>query len=148
MPAALRLYPLLFSLLLLPGLAEASFLAGEALDTAAEVISWFILIALPIGGIYLFWMVHILPEKIAEKNGHPQKEAIHMLCMLSLVFGGLLWPIAFLWAKTKPVLFKMAYGTDKIEKMEQELHADETRIAHLEAELARLKLSRDNGGKA
>ena len=148
MPAALRLYPLLFSLLLLPGLAEASFLAGEALDTAAEVISWFILIALPIGGIYLFWMVHILPEKIAEKNGHPQKEAIHMLCMLSLVFGGLLWPIAFLWAKTKPVLFKMAYGTDKIEKMEQELHADETRIARLEAELARLKLSRDNGGKA
>ena len=148
MPAALRLYPLLLSLLLLPGLAEASFLAGEALDTAAEVISWFILIALPIGGIYLFWMVHILPEKIAEKNGHPQKEAIHMLCMLSLVFGGLLWPIAFLWSKTKPVLFKMAYGTEKIEKMEQELHADETRIALLEAELERLKLSRDNGGKA
>ena len=147
MPAAPRLYPLLLSLLLLPGLAEASFLSGEALDTAADVMSWFVLIAMPIGGIYLFWMVHILPERIAEKNGHPQKEAIHMLCMLSLAFGGLLWPFAFLWAKTRPVLFKMAYGTDKIEKIEQEMHDEEVRIAHLEAELERLKLSRGNGGK-
>lgn len=145
MPAALRLYPLLLSLLLLPGLAEASFLHGEALDTMADVISWFVLIALPIGGIYLFWMVHILPEKIAEKNGHPQKEAIHMLCMLSLAFGGLLWPFAFLWAKSKPVFYKMAYGIDRMEK---ELHADEARIARLEAELAALRTARDNGGKA
>ncbi|MDF3014689.1 MAG: hypothetical protein K0Q78_2893, partial [Cellvibrio sp.] len=33
--------------------------------------------------------------------------------LLSLVFGGLLWPIAWLWAFTKPVNYKMAYGTDK-----------------------------------
>ena len=26
-----------------------------------------------------------------------------MLCLLSLVFGGLLWPIAWLWAYTRPV---------------------------------------------
>jgi hypothetical protein len=145
MPAPKRLTPLLLSLLLVPGLAEASFLAGEALDTMAEVISWFVLICMPIGGIYLFWMVHILPEKIAEKNGHPQKEAIHMLCMLSLVFGGLLWPFAFLWAKTRPVLHKMAYGTDRIEK---ELADDGARIAKLEAELASLKAARTDGGKA
>ena len=36
-----------------------------------------------------------------------------MLCLLSLVFGGLLWPIAWLWAFTKPVSYKAAYGTDK-----------------------------------
>jgi hypothetical protein len=145
MPAPKHLTPLLFPLLLLPGFAEASFLAGEALDTAAEVISWFVLIFVPVGGIYLFWMVHILPERIAEKNGHPQKAAIHMLCMLSLVFGGLLWPIAFLWAKTKPVFYKMAYGTDKIEKEPQD---DAARIAKLEAELAALKAARADGGKA
>ena len=145
MLAPKRLTPLLLPLLLLPGFAEASFLAGEALDAVAEGLSWFVLITLPIGGIYLFWMVHILPEKIAEKNGHPQKAAIHMLCMLSLVFGGLLWPIAFLWAKTKPVLYKMAYGTDKIEKEPQD---DEARIAKLETELASLKAARADGGKA
>ena len=140
-----RLTPLLLPLLLLPGLAEASFLSGEALDTAAEAVSWFVLILVPIGGIYLFWMVHILPEKIAEKNGHPQKDAIHMLCLLSLVFGGMLWPFAFLWAKSKPVLYKMAYGVDKLEK---ELHDDEVRIARLEAELGKLKAARSEGGKA
>ncbi len=58
-------------------------------------------------------MVHVLPEKIAHKRHHPQAEAIHTLCLLSLVFGGLLWPIAWLWAYTKPVGYKLAYGTDK-----------------------------------
>ena len=41
--------------------------------------------------------------------------SIQTLCLLSLVFGGLLWPLAWLWAYTKPVLYKMAYGTDKVE---------------------------------
>jgi hypothetical protein len=31
------------------------------------------------------------------------------------VFGGMLWPLAWLWAFSKPVLYKMAYGTDKAE---------------------------------
>ena len=64
--------------------------------------------------LYLFWMVHILPEKIAERRGHPQADAIKTLCLLSLVFGGLLWPVAWLWAYSKPVFHKMAYGTDRI----------------------------------
>jgi hypothetical protein len=62
----------------------------------------------------LFWFVHILPEKIARKRQHPQEKAIQCLCLLSLVFGGLLWPIALLWAFTKPVLHKLAYGTDTV----------------------------------
>ena len=31
------------------------------------------------------------------------------------VFGGMLWPIAWLWAYTKPVGYQLAYGTDKHE---------------------------------
>ncbi len=58
-------------------------------------------------------MVHVLPEKIAHKRHHPQRDAIHTLCLLSLVFGGLLWPIAWLWAYVKPVTYRPAYGTDK-----------------------------------
>ena len=98
--------------LLWPPLAHASFLSGEALDTAADVIAWVALIIVPVVGIAVFWLVHILPEKVAEKKRHPQAKAIQVLCLLSLVFGGLLWPIAWLWAYTKPVLHKMAYGTD------------------------------------
>jgi len=92
--------------------ADASFAAGEFVDKAASGLALFIIFAMPIGGIALFWMVHVLPEKIAHKRHHPQRDAIKTLCLLSLVFGGLLWPLAWLWAFTKPVFHKMAYGTD------------------------------------
>lgn len=93
--------------------ARASFLSGEALDTAANVLSWMVLILVPIGVITVFWLVHVLPEKIAHKKHHPQRDAIQTLCLLSLVFGGLLWPLAWLWAYTKPVAYKSVYGTEK-----------------------------------
>jgi len=95
--------------------AHASMFKGEALDKAADVITWVVLIVAPIIAIAVFWIVHILPEKIAEKRKHPQAKAIQTLCLLSLVFGGLLWPIAWLWAYSKPVLYKLAYGTDEVE---------------------------------
>jgi len=98
--------------LLQPCLAHASLLSGEALDTAANVVAWAALLIVPVVLIAAFWIVHILPERIAEKRRHPQLDAIKTLCLLSLVFGGLLWPLAWLWAYTKPVLHKMAYGTD------------------------------------
>ena len=89
-----------------------SVFEGETLDTVADVMSWLVLIVVPVIGIAVFWLLHILPEKIAERKHHPQAKAIHTLCLLSLFFGGLLWPLAWLWAYTKPVLYKMAYGTD------------------------------------
>lgn len=114
--APARTSPLLASVALLlaslPQVAHASLLSGEALDTAANIVAWLALIIVPVALITAFWMVHILPEKIAEKRRHPQLAAIKTLCLLSLAFGGLLWPLAWLWAYTKPVLHKMAYGTD------------------------------------
>ena len=98
---------------LIAGAARASFLEGDALDTMADWIAIVVLCIVPIGGIVLFWLVHILPEKVAENRHHPQKDAITTLCLLSLAFGGLLWPIAWLWAYTKPIGYKLAYGTDK-----------------------------------
>lgn len=95
-----------------PVQAHASLFHGETLDAIANGISWVAIIIAPIIGIVVFWLVHILPEKIAEKKQHPQTRAIQCMCLLSLVFGGLLWPIAWLWAYTKPVLYKAAYGTD------------------------------------
>ena len=109
--------PLLLALTLLPQSAHASLFHGETLDAIANGISWVVLIIAPIIGIAVFWLVHILPEKIAEKKKHPQTHAIQCLCLLSLVFGGLLWPIAWLWAYSKPVLHKMAYGTDVDESL-------------------------------
>ena len=93
--------------------AHASLLSGEALDKAADVLALLVIIVVPIVGVVVFWLVHILPEKFAHKRHHPQRDAIQVLCLLSLVFGGLLWPLAWLWAFTKPVMHRAAYGTDK-----------------------------------
>ena len=111
----------LTAMLLAVGDAHASFLSGELLDTAADWIAIFVLIVVPVGAIVLFWLVHILPEKIAENRHHPQKDSIKVLCLLSLVFGGMLWPIAWLWAYTRPVLFKGAYGVEKHESYFEEM---------------------------
>jgi len=105
---------LLLSLFLLAALpARASFLSGEALDTFADILAVVVLMIVPVIVIVLFWLVHVMPEKIAHKRHHPQTEAITTLCLLSLVFGGMLWPLAWLWAYTKPVGYRLAYGTDK-----------------------------------
>ena len=101
--------------------AHASFLSGEALDTAADILALVVLFLVPAVGIVVFWIVHVLPEKIAHKRHHPQTQAITTLCLLSLVFGGLLWPIAWLWAFTKPVAYRIAYGTDKHDEYYDEM---------------------------
>jgi len=109
---------MLTGLLALPRMAEASMFHGETLDKIADGITWVVLIVVPVVAIAAFWMVHILPEKIAEKRKHPQAKAIQCLCLLSLVFGGLLWPLAWLWTYTKPTLHKLAYGTDVADEHE------------------------------
>jgi len=122
--------------------ARASLFSGDALDAVANGISWVVIVVVPVIAIAVFWILHVMPEKIAYKRHHPQAQAIHTLCLLSLVFGGLLWPIAWLWAFSRPVAFRMAYGTDKHESYfhemagklaEGKLSASE--IAHLRDEL-------------
>lgn len=126
-------------LLLVPSDARASLLSEEAEDKLATFIALFVIFVVPVVLIAVFWMVHILPEQIAHKRNHPQFEAIRTLCLLSLVFGGLLWPIAWVWAYSKPALHKLAYGTDKLhEEKEHEPGAEEAE-ASLRDRLARLE---------
>ncbi len=122
-----------------PSGAHASFLPPEMMDAAAMYLAWFVIIFVPIGGIVLFWLVHILPEKIAHKRHHPQRDAIQVLCLLSLVFGGLLWPIAWLWAYTKPAGYRMAYGTEKHDDYFHEMGAKAQAGELLDHELTHLR---------
>lgn len=137
----------LLAALLAPQAAHASLFEGETLDAVANGVSWVAIILVPIIGITVFWLVHILPEKIAHNKRHPQTRAIQCLCLLSLCFGGLLWPLAWLWAYTKPVLHKLAYGTDVDDSLDHddakghdkqpsEVEALRARVAELEAKLS------------
>jgi CBS domain containing-hemolysin-like protein len=122
----------------LPAQAQ-HLLQGETLDAAANVLALVVIFVVPIVGIAVFWIVHVLPEKIAHKNHHPQRDAIHMLCLLSLVFGGILWPLAWLWAYSKPVLYKMAYGRDKHDDFYDEAEAEPGAPQGLQSDLAKLR---------
>ena len=119
--------------------ARASFLSGDALDAFADVMAVVVLIVVPIVVIVVFWLVHVLPERFAEKRHHPQTDAITTLCLLSLVFGGLLWPIAWLWAFTRPVGYKVAYGTDKHEDWHEAMGEKAKAGELLQAELDHLR---------
>lgn len=146
-----------------PAIARASLLSPELEDAMADVLSWMVLVIAPITVIVLFWLVHILPEKIAEKKKHPQAKAIQVLCLLSLAFGGMLWPLAWLWAYSKPVMYKLAYGTDEVEPehgpppaptkaaepkpvVASEMRLLEQKIAELEAQIAQEEAFR--GGRS
>jgi hypothetical protein len=107
------------------------------------VIAWVVICVVPIVVIVLFWLVHIMPEKVAEKRHHPQKDAITTLCLLSLAFGGLLWPIAWLWAYTKPVGYRIAYGTEKHEDYFVEMGEKANKGELLRDELAHLRRELD-----
>ena len=130
-----------------PAEAHASLFQGDTLDSLANGIAWVVLVIAPIIGITVFWLVHILPEKIAEKKKHPQAKAIQCLCLLSLCFAGLLWPLAWLWAYTKPVLHQMAYGTDVDESHGHhgEATPEATEADQLRARLAELEAQTKTG---
>ena len=119
--------------------AHASLLTPEQLNVAAFYLAWFIVIVFPVAGIVLFLMVHMLPEKIAERRHHPQKEAIKTLTILSLIFGGMLWPICWLWAYVKPISYRAVYGTAKHEDYYYEMGEKAQAGELTEDELAQLR---------
>lgn len=108
---------------LLPVTGRAA--GGHLEDAIADVLVWVVLVFVPILAIWIFWKLHVLPEVIAEKRHHPQAEAIKSLCLLSLAFGGMLWPFAWLWAHTKPIGYRLAYGRDMHDDYYQEMGAKE-----------------------
>ena len=99
--------------------AMSALYSGQALasahieDAIADVVVWVVVIFVPIVGIAVFWLVHIWPERVAEQKHHSQAAAIQALCLLSLVFGGLLWPLAMLWAYMKPMEFKLVHDDEE-----------------------------------
>ena len=113
--------------------AYASFLSGDALDGFANLLAWFVIIVMPLAGIAIFLLIHILPEKIAEKRHHPQKDVIKVLCILSLFFGGMLWPFAWIWAYTRPTMHRAIFGTERHEDYYFEM-AEKARVGVLTAE--------------
>ena len=54
-------------------------------------------------GAYLFIELGGMPGKTAREREHPQADAINMLGWLGLLFGGVGWVIAMVWARMEPI---------------------------------------------
>ena len=53
---------------------------------------------------YTFVYIHDIPYDIAKHRKHPNAEAIHAACWLSLFTLHAIWPIVFIWAISKQKL--------------------------------------------
>lgn len=139
------------ALLAMSVLYSGQALANSAIeDKIADVVVWLVVILVPIVGVTVFWILHIWPEKVAEKKHHPQAAAIQALCLLSLVFGGLLWPLAMLWAYMKPMEFKLVRDEDdpnpgdRLKRVPATTpRADEAEVKSLREHVAALQLRLD-----
>jgi len=72
------------------------------MSTFLDYLSLIILIAGLTLTFYAFIYIHDLPHKIAKKRHHPQEEAIHVACWLSLFTLHALWPFIYIWACMHP----------------------------------------------
>ena len=52
--------------------------------------------------IYLLFYLHDLPYRVACRRRHPQRDAIHAACWVSLCVLHVIWPLLFIWAVMHP----------------------------------------------
>ena len=78
----------------------------DPLMIIALVLQIFILFC--IVGVWV--MIAILPGRIAKKRGHPQADSINVLGWFGAITMGILAPIAFAWAYSKPVFRPIELG--------------------------------------
>src|SRR5215471_16586782 len=83
---------------------------------------------------YGFVYIHDLPYHLAKKRNHPQTEAIHAACWLSLFTLHAIWPIVFIWAISRqgPVEVTMGKGHPPTDDLAKRLLELETRLKALE----------------
>ena len=74
---------------------DSSFGALDAFAFAVFAILIFV-------GVIIVVNLGKLPGQLAQKWNHPQAGAINAMSWIGIATGGLLWPVAFIWAFTKP----------------------------------------------
>jgi hypothetical protein len=70
----------------------------DALDIMAFAVFGVLLVA----AVVIIVTLGSLPGQIATKRGHPQAAAVAVAGWLGLATGGVLWPLALIWAFLRP----------------------------------------------
>jgi hypothetical protein len=69
-----------------------------------DAFAFLVFAVLLIAGVIIVVSLGKLPGQLARKWGHPQASAINALSWIGIATGGVLWPIAFVWAFVKPIV--------------------------------------------
>jgi hypothetical protein len=83
--------------------------------TGLDYFTFVVLLVLTGAGLAGAVFLASLPGKIAADRGHPQADAIRVAGWLGLVTMGLLFPIALIWAYTRP------RGSEEIVELRREV---------------------------
>jgi len=95
--------------------------------TGLDYSTFVVLIVLVGAGLVGAGLLGSLPGKIAADRGHPQADAIRVTGWLGLLTMGLLFPIALVWAYTKPS------ASQEVAKLRQEIDNLRDRIETFES---------------
>jgi len=80
-------------------------LKGDEMDSsfsALDAFAFVVFAVLIFVGVVIVVSLGKLPGQLARKWGHPQAAAINAISWIGIATGGLLWPVAFVWAFTTP----------------------------------------------
>jgi hypothetical protein len=95
--------------------------------TGLDYFTFVVLIVLTGAGLVAAVFLGSLPGKIAADRGHPQADAIRVAGWLGLVTMGLFFPIALIWAYTRPS------GANEIADLRQEFDGLRDRVETFES---------------
>jgi hypothetical protein len=69
---------------------------------AFDIIAFVVFAVTIVAAVVIVVTLGSLPGQIAHKRGHPQAAAITVAGWLGLVTGGVIWPLALIWAFLRP----------------------------------------------
>ena len=69
---------------------------------ALDVFALFVLFVLIAAAVAIWAVLGMLPGRIARQRGHPQAEAIAVCGWWGVITLGILLPLAWIWAYTRP----------------------------------------------
>ena len=73
-----------------------------------------------------------LPGQIAQRRGHPQADAIQVAGWIGIVTLGLLWPLALIWAYTRPTGSAADVAVDEIAGLTARIETLEDQVRSLD----------------
>ena len=63
-----------------------------------DVFAIIVLIVAVASAVAIFIILGMAPGYVARRRGHPSAKAVSVAGWVTLIFGFVLWPLAFIWA--------------------------------------------------